>query len=432
MKNSIRPHLLHALPLLLVAAGCGSPKPASLPTDATPAGETASASPSATPSGDGLALLKQSMDRYKSLKSFSAKCGWKMDAGPGMGGVTSAKREIYFEAPNKFHAISTTVGGFRQDSVSDGLTTVEWSNARPNETNVIKYDAPASIDKASSMQMLHPMFCGTLLYQFFAGSNSVESVVDPAKGPITKGKPVQVSGEQAIPVSFYAVRQFGHTKVLIGEKTGKVYEISYDAEPLVEMMKKAKAGQASQIKALMTTESYSNIAFDPEIPKAQLVAKVPSGAKVVSAPKPDDQPGGPKVGTVAPEFTVTPVAGGGDVKLSSLKGQWVLLDFWATWCPPCREGLPHTEAIFKDFKDKNLKVLAISDEDVDTIKPFWDKNGYAMPAFRDADHKAFQAYGANAIPEMVLIDPQGKVAYSQVGLTPEDDLRQNLAKAGLK
>ena len=421
---------LCALATVLQLAGCQSSVPPKV-TQMSP-GPAGMEVATAVPAGNGLELLKKGMDRYKNAKSFTAECAWSMQAGTGPNSVTRSNRRLYFEAPNKFHASSKMPDGFKQDSVSDGVSTLEWSNGNGPETTVMKYDAPVTIDKVASMQMLHPMFNGSLIYEFFSGSNGVESLVNPAKGAITKGKPVMREGEQAFPIKFYARRQFGHTTALIGEKTGKVYEITYDAEPLVELLKRAKPQEAANLKDLETKEVYSHIEFDNPIAKDLLFAKPPAGSKIMDAPQPGETPVGPKVGTKAPEFTCATMDGSPPLKLSSLKGQYVLIDFWATWCGPCKVGLPHTEALYKSFQGKNVKVMAVSDEEIDTIKDFWKKNGYTMPVYQDTGHQASKDYDIEAIPAIVLIDPQGKIAYSQLGLRPEEELMANLAKAGLK
>lgn len=427
MTTIFRPIWLCVIPIVIAASGCQSPKSADV-VSAPTTSDLASG-----PSGDGVAMLKAAMTRYQALKSFSAKCEWKMAAGKLPGDMSTSKRHIYYEAPNKYHVYSEMTNGLRQDTVSDGLKTLEWSNSTPGPANVIQYPSPVSFDKANSMQMLHPMFCGSLLYQFFAGPNGIDALVDSSKGPITKSKASETrEGEPAYTLSFYATRQFGHTKAVIGEKTGKVYEISYDAEPLVEMLKKTSGSNAAGVTSFQTTEVYSHIQFDKALTPEQLSAKPPSGSKITPVPQETDAPKGPKIGAQAPDFSVMPVSGGSPVKLSSFRGKYVFIDFWATWCPPCREGLPHTEALFKDFKAKNLVVMAISGEEPDTISKFWKEARYTMPVYTDPDNKAAQAYAVDAIPETLLIDPQGKIAYAQIGGVPEEQLRADLAKVGLK
>jgi len=131
-------------------------------------------------------------------------------------------------------------------------------------------------------------------------------------------------------------------------------------------------------------------------------------------------------GSQAPDFVATSLSDSKPVKISSLKGKVVLIDFWATWCGPCKEGLPHTEALYKDFKGKGLEVMAVSDEEPGTIKDFFTKSGYSMPVFQDAGRNGNSAYKIVAIPTTVIIDRDGKLAGFFVGLHDDGEIRAKL------
>jgi peroxiredoxin len=120
----------------------------------------------------------------------------------------------------------------------------------------------------------------------------------------------------------------------------------------------------------------------------------------------------PVVGDMAPELTMNDV----DDKpfsLSQLRGKYVLLDFWASWCGPCREENPNVVAAFNQFKDKNFTVLGVS---LDKNKQAWidaikeDKlNWQHISDLKYWNSAATPLYGLNGIPYNVLIDPQGKI-----------------------
>ena len=109
----------------------------------------------------------------------------------------------------------------------------------------------------------------------------------------------------------------------------------------------------------------------------------------------------------------------------------MLIDFWATWCPPCRKGLPETQKFFSDYADRGLQVLTVSDEPKATVQPFLDENKYTFPAFLDEDDVANKAYKIEVIPTLVVIDRSGNLIAYKVGLTPREDILSALKKAGL-
>jgi peroxiredoxin len=136
-------------------------------------------------------------------------------------------------------------------------------------------------------------------------------------------------------------------------------------------------------------------------------------------------------GQPAPDFTVTDTKTGKEVKLSSFKGKPVLLDFWATWCIPCRETLPHTEDIYHQFGKDQLNVLTISDEPESKIARYVKKAGYTFPVYRDTTDQAWKTYHAESIPLIVIIDKNGNMSSYIVGGVSEDTLRHALKKVSV-
>ena len=132
----------------------------------------------------------------------------------------------------------------------------------------------------------------------------------------------------------------------------------------------------------------------------------------------------------APDFSLTALDGT-TVTLSSLRGRVVLLDFWASWCPPCRAGLPHIEAIHRDYAARGLAVYGINNEDPALARAFVQANRFTFPTLSDPDSAVMGAYGVEGLPTTVLIDREGVVRYRFVGLTPEAQMRDALRQLGL-
>lgn len=123
-----------------------------------------------------------------------------------------------------------------------------------------------------------------------------------------------------------------------------------------------------------------------------------------------------KVDNDAPDFTVEMIDGT-KVTLSELRGKVVLLNFWATWCPPCREELTRVQADLIDkFKGRDFVFLPISrGEKRETVEAFLKKNGYTFPVGLDTDQSIFNLYASNYIPRNFLINRHGVVLDATVG-----------------
>lgn len=135
-----------------------------------------------------------------------------------------------------------------------------------------------------------------------------------------------------------------------------------------------------------------------------------------------------QTGMVAPDFTMNDTTGK-PLSLSSFKGKYLLLDFWASWCGPCRRENPNVVKAYNEFKDKNFTILGVS---LDENKGRWEKaihdDGLAWNHVSDLKgwkNEAADQYGIRAIPSNYLLDPDGKIiAHNLRG----EELKQKLAE----
>ena len=134
-----------------------------------------------------------------------------------------------------------------------------------------------------------------------------------------------------------------------------------------------------------------------------------AGLGLVSAgdPRPDKA----EEGKLSPALTVTGWKNSKALDLDSLKGQVVVLKFWATWCGPCKSTLPHwNEMSTKTYKDKKVAFIAVhAQKDCDKMADFVDRNKFGFPCCKDDQGTTAKAFGAKELPFNVLIDKKGNV-----------------------
>ena len=116
----------------------------------------------------------------------------------------------------------------------------------------------------------------------------------------------------------------------------------------------------------------------------------------------------PSIESTAPDFTLKDV-NGKTVKLSDYKGKVILIEFWATWCPPCRELTPVLNKIYEKYKDKGFVILALTLEDIDTVKDYIKDHRVKYPVVI-ATIETTKQYGIIGIPVSFLIDKEGAIA----------------------
>ncbi len=123
---------------------------------------------------------------------------------------------------------------------------------------------------------------------------------------------------------------------------------------------------------------------------------------------------GTEVGQLAPDFTLKDVQGK-TVKLADLRGKVVFLNFWATWCPPCRAELPAMERLEEVMGSKNFAMLAVNGEELEMLKEFLAQKPHSFTVLHDNDGDVQNEYGVFRLPETFLIDKQGKILQRYLG-----------------
>lgn len=134
-------------------------------------------------------------------------------------------------------------------------------------------------------------------------------------------------------------------------------------------------------------------------------------------------------GDTAPEFKIPRLESKGMISLKQYRGKVVYVDFWASWCGPCRQSLPALNAIRKDYRKRGFEVIAINlDEEHDDAMEFLKEFPVAYPTARDTSGKVPEAYGLVGMPTAYLVDRKGKVQLVHEGFKKSDteELRKEI------
>jgi peroxiredoxin len=136
-----------------------------------------------------------------------------------------------------------------------------------------------------------------------------------------------------------------------------------------------------------------------------------------------------RAGAAAPEFTL-PRLDGSPISLSSLRSQVVFVNFWATWCAPCRDEAPSLQRLQEGLRAEGFHVIAVSIDAASAeaeVRAFREQYGLDFPILLDSDRSIYSAYGASGVPETFLIDRNGQIVEHFVGPRDWDEPRYSAA-----
>jgi peroxiredoxin len=143
----------------------------------------------------------------------------------------------------------------------------------------------------------------------------------------------------------------------------------------------------------------------------------------------DDQR--PIKGQLTPDFALRDVDGT-IVKLSDLRGKVVWVNFWASWCAPCKKELPDIQKVYDEKRAEGLVVLAVNwQDDHDTAAAFFAAAGLHLPLLLDQSGSVYSQYRLQGLPDSFFVDRDGTIAALQFGSLTESKMRERLASAGL-
>jgi peroxiredoxin len=130
------------------------------------------------------------------------------------------------------------------------------------------------------------------------------------------------------------------------------------------------------------------------------------------------------------DFTLTDLRGT-PWTLKDLRGKVVLVNFWATWCPPCRKEMPDLQILYEKFGDEGFVILAISDEDAGKVRPFIAERKITYPVLLDPGRKVNDLFQVEGIPKSFVYDRTGKLVSESIDMRTQKQFLEMLGKAGL-
>ncbi len=193
------------------------------------------------------------------------------------------------------------------------------------------------------------------------------------------------------------------------------------ATTLAETLKQHPAPEEEGEPALPYVELASLVRYE----HVQAASDDPQFAKAMAKLEQDDQR------RADANFTLTDL-NGHQWTLKSLRGKVVVVNFWATWCPPCRKELPDLEQLSQRFKDQGLVILALSDEDVAKVKPFVEQRNLTYPVLLDSGGKVAKEYDVEGIPKTFVSDREGKLVAQAIDMRTQKQFLEMLGRAGIK
>jgi peroxiredoxin len=134
------------------------------------------------------------------------------------------------------------------------------------------------------------------------------------------------------------------------------------------------------------------------------------------------------VGSIAPDFELRDLSGK-PYRLSTMKGKVIVLEFWATWCPPCKSSVPEFKRLYEKFRNRDFVLMALNVDEgenvPETLKNFGKENGINYPVLHDINNVA-GTYNVMSIPSTFVIDKEGNISYFHMGYT--EDMFEALSK----
>ncbi len=367
--------------------------------------------------GKAIAIVRSAIEFLNSTTNYSTTLSNKatLTGGPGKKKEIATKYEISVERPNKL-AMVIKDGELRCAVLSDGKTLCTYA---PPLKVYTQHDAPKTLSELFDIDEMKFVVRGDLNNLLFLDNFAMKDALDIIMNGVMSLKLVGVEplGDVKAYHLHFAEKDIDWDMWIQEGTQPLVRKISIEGE----QMSRDETGPVKVKKTIVS--SFDDWKVNVEFPKDRFTFTPPPDTKKVDTflgkPGDADKPYDPKLlGEVAPAF-VAKLLAGGTLDLASHKGKnVVLLDFWATWCGPCRMAMPIVSEVCEGFKGKGVVAYAVNiKETPEKVKEFQAATpALTLPIVLDEEAKLAEAYRVQPIPMTVIIGKNGLVEAVYLGL----------------
>ncbi len=325
-----------------------------------------------------------------------------------------------FQAPNKFRheTVDILFGSTGAEAYLLNRKTNSYQKAEINPKEPLVHSLPPSV-----VSLLHTEDPSLLAALAQSPIDKLLKVTDDAE----KLEDVDLDGKSYAQLKLSLESGHSVITVLVDPETHLIRRATADLKEWLEQ------SGAKEVKRAVAIINYSKINTEPKFADDQFAWTPPQNSSDVASQRNQEEASGKELaGQQAPEFQLTTLDGK-TISLSELRGKVVVLDFWASWCPPCQESLPHLGKLYRDHKpDENVQVYAVNvNEDRENVQSFITSRAIQVPVLIDADGSVAKQYQVGGIPKTVIIGKDGRIAkvFSGFGDDTYDQIRQEITAA---
>jgi peroxiredoxin/outer membrane lipoprotein-sorting protein len=367
-------------------------------------------------SPDAKSELEKITNAYRTLTSLDLAGSLQSDFLIG-GQVQKQQSEFTaaFAAPNKF----------RHEMKGDilvGSTGEKLYAFRPRRNDYKTADAPK--DRVSSDKIPNPMRDILQMQNvalMCALADDAGKFLAEGMNEVAKSADTPLDGKTFTTLEFKGEKM--DYRILVDPQTHLLRRVVLDMKRSIE-----STGRDDVDRALLTFD-YTAVNPGAKPDEKRFAWSAPANAKDAGAVEAEEGDAVALVGKDAPDFTLNGMDGK-PVAMKDQQGSVVVLDFWATWCGPCRASLPGLNKIYKELQAKGMKAFAVDlEESKETIQPVAEKLIPDIPVLLDEKSEVSKKYGVNGIPQTVVVGRDGKIKKVFIGSGNEAGIRAAVEKA---